>query len=626
MQYIKDEVSFNGIYSPTIFKTIFSSIYGYKLKFIIFLVIGFIGRSCLLINANIIGKWADNLCQRFNICNSNINFFSHLNDDEFIKILLFFSIFGLFFSVAFRIVVSRIGTYAAGVIYDETTLRVSRFPMTFFDTNPIGRIISRFSSDYSAIARMSGGPVTEILTILFDLILYFIFVMLASIYFVPIMIVTIYFNYILYSLSKNKIRKERREICVRRSNVLSHFSETLYGTRIIRIFGKDNSFIKKFNSKIEQYIIQKNKTNFLINLFSFKLAILNILILFFTSILGIYLVINKYVTVGSLGVAITFILMISTTVQVFFEWVAVLEEALTGIERLDNFLHKEIECGSFLPVVSKFNTNHKHVNIDQEREIRSLRFYDNKNASLSVENLSLKYIENGNFILKNVDFRVSNGEKIGIIGKTGSGKSTILQAIYHLYPLSEGSVKINDFEADIGQKKIFNHKYISLEMFRSAISFIAQEPTIFSGSLRENFTINKNISDDEIIFVANNIGLGKLLSKGKKSLDLEIRERGFNLSLGEKQLICMVRCLLQNSPIILMDEPTSSIDPFTEELLVNAIKKFLQDKTQIIVAHRLSTIQNCDRIIWFDSGKIKMDGKSSTVLNAFKTFNETKLT
>ena len=239
--------------------------------------------------------------------------------------------------------------------------------------------------------------------------------------------------------------------------------------------------------------------------------------------------------------------------------------------------------------------------------------------------MSLRYSENLPFVLKNVSFKVKNGEKIGIIGKTGSGKSSLIQAIFHLYSLYEGRICINNYEADLGQDKKEGYKYIDLNLFRSAISFISQEPTIFSGTLRENFTTNKNMSDDEIIYVAKLVGLGKMLSNDKKSLDTFLQEKGSDLSLGEKQLICMTRCLLKNSPIILMDEATSSIDPYSEEILVSATKKFLQGKTQIIVAHRLSTIEDCDRVLWLDSGKLIMDGSAKSVLNAFKSFEGTKI-
>jgi len=623
--FINNEISFSGKYSSSIFQTISMSIKLYRNKFIFYIILGFVGRAFLLINANIIGKWADHLCSGSLYCGNSNDIFSNFSFYDFLFLLLSLSFIGLFLSIIFRIFVSRMGTYSSSLLYDETTLRVSRFPIRFFDTNPLGRIITRFSSDYSSITRMSGGPLTEVLSITFDLILYIILILLASFYFFSIILVSIFLNYYIYKLNKLKIRKERRNLSISRSPAIAHFAETVQGAKIIRVFGKDSIFIKKFSENIEKYLKQIKKTNLYINLFSLQMSILNISLLLMTGILGVWLVQNKFITVGSLGVGFTFILMTSTTVQVFFEWVSALEEALTGIERMDQYLKSDLEEGGVLPSETKFLTNHKILSKKEDDDILNSKIFQLDNAEITIDNVSLRYSENLPFILKNVSFKVKNGEKIGIIGKTGSGKSSLIQAIFHLYSLYEGRICINNYEADLGQDKKEGYKYIDLNLFRSAISFISQEPTIFSGTLRENFTTNKNISDDEIIYVAKLVGLGKLLSNDKKSLDTFLQEKGSDLSLGEKQLICMTRCLLKNSPIILMDEATSSIDPYSEEILVSATKKFLQGKTQIIVAHRLSTIEDCDRVLWLDSGKLIMDGSAKSVLNAFKSFEGTKI-
>ena len=245
--------------------------------FCIFL--GFLGRAFLLANANIIGKWADNICHDSSICITKGGFFSNFSFSNFIVLLLSFSFVGLFLSIIFRITVSRMGTHSAALFYDETTTRVSRFPMAFFDTNPIGRIITRFSSDYSAIIRMSGGPLTEILSISFDLTLYFILIFVASPYFLPILLISVYMNYYIYKLNKLKIRKERRNLSVIRGPAIAHFAETVQGAKIIRIFGKDLSFKTKFISKINLYMEQKNKTNLYISLFSLQMAFLNVFLL-----------------------------------------------------------------------------------------------------------------------------------------------------------------------------------------------------------------------------------------------------------------------------------------------------------------------------------------------------------
>ncbi|APJ04677.1 ABC transporter ATP-binding protein [Silvanigrella aquatica] len=623
--FMNEEVTFSGKYSRSIFKTISMSVREFRKKFIICIFLGFLGRAFLLANANIIGKWADHLCKNSPICSSHNDIFLNYSDSDFFILLIIFSTIGILLTLIFRISVSRMGTHSAAIFYDETTLRVSRFPMIFFDTNPIGRIITRFSSDYSAITRMSGGPLSEVLSVTFDLILFFILIMIASPYFLPLLILSVFLNYFVYKLNKYKMRKERRELSISRGPALSHFAETTQGAKIIRVFRKDIAFKNRFSNKINLFISQKNKTNICVSIFSLQMGFLNVFLLFITGAFGIWLVLKGYVSIGALGVAFTFIAMTSTTIQVFFEWISALEEALTGVERMDQFLHKEIEVGAVLPYSTKFNTNHRILSFEEDLKIKSSKIFNMKNADIVVENLSLGYSKNSSLALNNVSFKIDKGEKIGVIGRTGSGKSSLIQALFHLYPFYQGSVKINGYEADVGQEKKSDGKYVNLELFRSSISLIAQEPAIFAGTLRENLIINRKVTDEELMYVAKIAGLGKLFANGNKTLDYVVQEKGAELSLGEKQLICMARCLLQNSPIVLMDEATSSIDPYTEELLINATKQFLNGKTQIIVAHRLTTIEDCDRILWLDSGKLIMDGSPKTVLNAFRHFEESQM-
>lgn len=618
-----DEVAGAGKFSSSIFETISMAINQNKIKFLFFVFLGFLGRACLLVNTNIVGKWADKICNNPSICKMEESFFSNYSFIQFSLLMLFLTVFGFVFTVIFRVNASKIGTNVAALFYDETTFRVSRFPISFFDTTPFGRIITRFSSDYAAITRMSGGPLSEVLSIIFDLSLYCILIFLASYYFLPIIFIIIFLNYLLYKKNKLSIRKERRQLSINRAPTISHFSETIQGVKDIRIYGKEKIFKNKFYEKLQDFVLQKMKTNNLMNLFSLKMAILNISILFITGILGAFLMEHKYITLGSLIVVLTFILMTSSTIQVFFEWLTAIEEALTGIERMDYYLKMDLEKGNTLPKETKFEISYQKVISLSEKE-KGCVLANLKNASIDVINLSIRYYEHSPLILKNVSFQINAGEKVGIIGKTGSGKSSLIQAIYYLYPFYEGSIKINGYEPAIGQG-IDKENIISLNDYRSSLSIISQEPILFSGTLRDNLTLDKNISDEEIFEIAKRLGLRKIFVGGKKILDSEIKENGQNFSLGERQLLCMTRCLLQNRPIVLMDEATSSIDPCSEEILVNAANQYLQGKTQIIVAHQLSTIESCDRILWINSGKLVMNGSPKSVLSKFKDFEETKM-
>jgi ABC-type multidrug transport system fused ATPase/permease subunit len=155
------------------------------------------------------------------------------------------------------------------------------------------------------------------------------------------------------------------------------------------------------------------------------------------------------------------------------------------------------------------------------------------------------------------------------------------------------------------------------------MAFISQEPILFQGTLRGNLDIEGREKEEKLVAVLRKVGLWDWVQENPLGLEMVIEERGKNLSLGERQLLCMARCLLQEAPIVIMDEATSSVDPQSEEILVRATEEFFSDRTQIIIAHRLSTLQKCDRILWLQNGEIVALGPTSEVLPRFEKTNLT---
>ena len=209
-------------------------------------------------------------------------------------------------------------------------------------------------------------------------------------------------------------------------------------------------------------------------------------------------------------------------------------------------------------------------------------------------------------VLDSVSFTVREGERLGIIGRTGSGKSSLVQCLFQLYPLEVGEIYLNHQPAS---------EY-ELEYFRRHLAFIAQDPILFRGTVRENLDLRREHPDSSLVHTLEQVGLDHWASP--EGLSTKIEERGRNVSLGERQLLCMARCLLEDNPIIIMDEATSSVDPRSEEILVNATESFFKGRTQIIIAHRLSTLQYCDKILWLEDGKVKMHSTPKEVLPIFE--------
>ena len=213
-------------------------------------------------------------------------------------------------------------------------------------------------------------------------------------------------------------------------------------------------------------------------------------------------------------------------------------------------------------------------------------------GKINFENYSVRYRPDTPLILKNITLEIKPGEKIGVVGQTGSGKSTLLLCLLRILEASEGKIYIDDI--DISQ--------IGLELLRHSLTIIPQEPILLEGNIRDNIDPSRLYSDSEILLILNEVGLGDFMLG--KSLDYKIEENGGNISVGEKQLICVARALLKKTKIILMDEATANIDYKTEEILKRNINEDTKGCTVITIAHRIKTVINYDKILVLKDGEI----------------------
>lgn len=617
--FLDQETAFRGQYSRQVFQTL---LFAYKpvLVRITFLVIlGFAGRLLMLANANVIGIWVDSLCDPSKMtCRPVPAVFRGFSNSGFLTLLIFMTAVGFVCLAVYRVVFSRLSAQAVSTIYDETTLRTSRQPMQFFDQNPVGRIVTRFSSDYSNVFRLFGGPLAEFFAIVFDLIAMLILVCLASPYYIPILLLITSVNYGIYRWNRDRLRIERRELSASRSPSIAHFSETTQGASIIRVFARQSVFLERFLALNDRYLNQRLKTQKAVIGFSLQMSTSTACLLLVTGIAGLEMVRLGLVSVGSVGVAFTFIVLSGTSIQMFFDWLSQFEEAMTGVERLDNYLRRSLEPGLKLPASRLFVTDHPTYAAGEEEVLTQSKFVTSKSASIRVENLWLRYGDEMPFVLKGLNFSIAAGEKVGIVGRTGSGKTSLVQALFQLYPLSEGRVFIDEQAAELDQPNLDGAHLVDLSLFRRAIALISQEPTLFRGSVRQNLDLSGRVSPERLLDSLKRVGLDDWIQAQPQGLDAVVEERGRNLSAGERQLLCMARCLLQDAPIVIMDEATSSVDPQSEEILVRATREFFKDRTQIIIAHRLSTLEHCDRVLWLDQGVVRAFDKPGIVIPIFQ--------
>jgi ABC-type multidrug transport system fused ATPase/permease subunit len=303
------------------------------------------------------------------------------------------------------------------------------------------------------------------------------------------------------------------------------------------------------------------------------------------------------------------ILFSFNSVQMFFEWLTQLEEGFVGVERMDDYLRRPLEQHMKLPSTALYKTGHPQDLVEDEENRKNKK---NNSFEIRFSDISFKYADDNEWIFKNFNLVIPEGQKLGIIGRTGSGKSSLLQILSHLYPLSAGSVSIGENEPSTQG---------DLQLLRKSVAYLPQDPVIFKASLRDNLSLEFKVADEILTESLMKVGLGPWFESINRNLDYELQEKGKNISLGEKQLLGLARCLLQKAPIFVLDEATSALDPVTEKIVLNVLHQEYKGKTLLFVAHRFQTLDICDEILWLEKGKIKLKGRAQEVLSHFEKVN-----
>jgi ABC-type multidrug transport system fused ATPase/permease subunit len=268
----------------------------------------------------------------------------------------------------------------------------------------------------------------------------------------------------------------------------------------------------------------------------------------------------------------------------------VVQQAFTNTERVMSFLNEDDE----------------EVALENNGKMMPSHFI----GDIKFDHVFMTYNNDSNWTLNDLNFHIRPGEKIGLVGKTGCGKSSTVSLLSRLYEFQKGQIYIDD----IPIRNFDRHN------LRSQIGFVSQDAIIFKGTLRENLSSDQHLSDQDLIDASQNTGLVRALSREGFNLDMEIFEGGSNLSVGERQLISLTRVLINNPSLLILDEATANIDPFCEKIIHLAVMNAMKDRTCLIIAHRLETLKECNRIFVFSNGKIIESGTLDELHNLGEHF------
>ena len=507
-------------------------------------------------------------------------------DSHQLKLICIVLVGLLFIEALVQFVYIYLATWLGQHVIQDMRARVYqhilKLKMTFFDNTPIGSLVTRTISDIETIAEIFSQGLFVIIGELLKLVVIVAMMFytdwrlaLMSMISIPILLImTAWFKRNI----KDAFQKVRKEV----SNINTFVQEHIAGMNLVQIFNREYPEYHKFKSINKNHLKANLKSVFYYAVFFPIVEILSALsigiIIWYG---GESIVSGQEVTLGELVAFILYIYMMFRPIRQLADRFNILQMGIVGSERVFKILDTK-EFINDEGILEK-------ENIDGELEYKDVNFAYKKD----------------NWVLKNLSFNIKEGESLALVGRTGSGKTSIVNVLNRFYEIQSGEIKIDGV----------NICDFTLDNLRKHISVVQQEVHLFSSSIMENIILHdEEISKEDVITAAKEIGIHDFIMNLPESYQYIVGERGITLSTGQRQLIAFLRVYLRNPKILILDEATSSIDSYTESILQTALQKISQGRTTIVIAHRLSTIINSDKILLLDNGIIKEQGSHQQLM------------
>lgn len=511
--------------------------------------------------------------------------------------------FGLYQMVYALTIAVILGTsLLRGLVFTKVTLRASNrlhnrlfnkiicSPMQFFEVTPIGRIQNLFSKDTDEVDIRLPITVESIIQNVWIVMFAVLFICLVFPWAViPLIILGIVY-YIISKIFRVAVRDFKRLENVSRSPIFSWVGTTVEGLSTIHAFGKENEFTARFTKLFDENTTCLYMCSIAMRWLAVRIDTLAVSTVCITA--ALIIVLHGQVSPALAGLALAYATHISGLFQYTIRLISETEVRFISVERITSYTENLIPEGT------------------QGARLKTSD-WPNK-GSIKFQNVCLQYRKELPLTLKGVSFSIQPGEKIGIVGRTGSGKSSLVAALFRLVEVSSGKIRVDNLDiADI-----------SLEHLRSHLSVIPQDPVLFDGTVRSNLDPFKTCSDATIWEALENTKLLEKVANMDGQLQAHIGTGRESFSIGERQLLCLARALLRNSKILVLDEATAAVDPETEVAVQNTIQKEFKHCTVLTIAHRLSTVTSCDRILVMGKGQVlEMDTPANLMSNPNSHFS-----
>ena len=463
------------------------------------------------------------------------------------------------------------------------------FRMKYYDNAPVGQLVTRSVSDIEQIARIFSQGLFMIISDLLKMVVVLIFMFYMNWKLTWIVITAMPILVFITRIFQKKMQVAFEEVRNQVANLNTFVQERVTGMKIVQLFNREQIEYEKFKEINQKHNIAWIKT-ILYNSIFFPIAdIISSLTLAFVVLYGGFHILDgdKFTTFGDLFSYTMFISMLFNPLRQIADKFNEMQMGMIAANRVFDIIDTENE-------------------VQQDGEIEANHFEGN----IKFENVKFSYIH-GEEVLKGISLEVNSGETIAIVGATGAGKSTIINLLNRFYEINSGEIYIDNQ----------NINQFTLESLRKQIAIVLQDVFLFADTIFNNITLNNpKISRETVINASKKIGVHNFIMSLPDGYDYNVKERGVMLSSGQRQLIAFLRAYVSNPSILILDEATSSIDTYSEELIQNATETITKDRTSIIIAHRLATIINADKIIVMDKGIIVESGTHNQLVNKEKGY------
>ncbi|NXX95541.1 MRP3 protein, partial [Centropus bengalensis] len=446
-------------------------------------------------------------------------------------------------------------------------------PQSFYDTTPTGRIINRFSKDIYVIDEVIPSTILMFLGTFFTSLSTMIVIVASTPLFAVVIVPLAMLYFFVQRFYVATSRQLKRLESVSRSPIYSHFSETVSGASIIRAYRRVKAFVDMSDLKVDE-----NQKSYYPGIVSnrwlgIRVEFVGNCIVLFAALFAV--IGRNSLNPGLVGLSVSYALQVTLSLNWMVRMTSELETNIVAVERIKEYSETETEA--------PWSIEGKSPPEDWPSK-GELEFVD----------YSVRYRKGLDLVLKGLNLQVHGGEKIGIVGRTGAGKSSMTLCLFRILEAAKGEIKIDSV----------NISEIGLHDLRSRLTIIPQDPVLFSGTLRMNLDPFNKYSDEEIWKALELSHLKRFVSSQPSMLDFECSEGGENLSVGQRQLLCLARALLRKTRVLILDEATAAIDLETDDLIQGTIRTQFEGCTVLMIAHRLNTIMDYTRVLVLDNGTI----------------------